>query len=325
MNETSWGESVGWEAEYDAVNKAAEEFVFGRWRAGMENADGSNDAALQYRDTTWPQRKPCPPVYLPPTWIKDVWLCGLLVILFLFLLLWFGSSFGADPTLSILCALLWSLLWWAVFSSAKKTAARKSIPHYTWQKVRQTRLAVTMQFNDAAVAVNARLNGAKRAQKAEEIARIQARELQESMEREAALEREEAMRRPQPVFDCTHQEAEALAARWMRYLGEEDAVVSQATRDGGIDVVSNRFVAEVKHHAMPVGPLYVRAIVGVAYNLGKSPVFFSLNGYTRDAEEFGRQAGALLFVYNPERGTLHGVTKASRTAIREGLASVLEH
>lgn len=68
----------------------------------------------------------------------------------------------------------------------------------------------------------------------------------------------------------------------------------------------------------------MRAVVGVAYSKWKVPVFFSLNGCSRDATEFGREADALLFEYDSERGTIQGATALSRKAIREGLESVLQ-
>ncbi|MCO4272863.1 hypothetical protein NG701_00160 [Pseudarthrobacter sp. HLT3-5] len=60
----------------------------------------------------------------------------------------------------------------------------------------------------------------------------------------------------------------------------------------GVDVDSEHFVGEVKHHAEAVSPGIVRQIVGVASIEGKIPVVFSLNGYSAAALEVGRRGGA---------------------------------
>lgn len=207
----------------------------------------------------------------------------------------------------------WILSWVFIHLKLKLNAEEKSAPFNGWNEFLAARMVLAHRFDREATIVSARLSSA-----------LRERERKALKEREAERERQDALRRPQPIIDCTYQEAKVLAARWMKYLGEPDAVVSQATRDGGADVVSSRFVAEVKHHSMPVGPVHVRAIVGVAYSKRKVPVFFSLNGYTREATAFGHEAGALLFEYDPVRGTLQGATALSRKAIREGLQSVLQ-
>ncbi|WP_454810601.1 hypothetical protein [Paenarthrobacter nitroguajacolicus] len=67
--------------------------------------------------------------------------------------------------------------------------------------------------------------------------------------------------RPGPMLTCSPRQAEFLAKAWMEYLGATGCNVSQATRDGGIDVESDDFVGEVKHHAESVSPAIVRQIV----------------------------------------------------------------
>ncbi len=298
------------EAVHKEVDKAAEEYVFARWRAGEQNAEGSWHAALSYVDARWPQKSQSFSFYPTPRWPKIIGVIGIPVV---YLWVWSYEDFGNNQSPALALTFFWILSWAFIHLRLKLDAEDKSAPFNEWNEVLAARMNLAHRFDMEAVTVSERLASASRE-----------RERKAERERVAECERQAALRRPQPTFDCTHQEAEVLAARWMKHLGESDASVSQATRDGGADVESGRFVAEVKHQSKPVGPVPVRAIVGVAYSKRKVPVFFSLNGYTRDATEFGREAGALLFEYDPERGTLQGATALSRKAIREGLESVLQ-
>ncbi|MGJ9404047.1 restriction endonuclease [Arthrobacter sp. KK5.5] len=125
---------------------------------------------------------------------------------------------------------------------------------------------------------------------------------------------------PPPVRpSCTFREAELYCREWLEALGATGTRVSQATRDGGADIIADRCVAEVKHHASPIGPGPVRQIAGVATTVGKQAIFFSLSGYSRQAIEFGSMAGVLLFQYDPAASQLTGLTTAARQAMQDGL------
>lgn len=128
--------------------------------------------------------------------------------------------------------------------------------------------------------------------------------------------------RPSAMATCSDRQAEFLARDWMLFLGDSACQVSQATRDGGADVVSNRFVAEVKHHAAPVSPALVRQIFGVATAHGKTALFFSLSGYSSASVEFGEQVRMALFVYDFAQGTLLPKTSAAELALDRGLPSL---
>ncbi|MHA7223073.1 restriction endonuclease [Arthrobacter sp. RHLT1-20] len=82
---------------------------------------------------------------------------------------------------------------------------------------------------------------------------------------------------PPRMASCTPREAEYVAAQWMRYLGATSCRVTQASRDGGMDIVSDTHVAEVKHHQSPVGVSFVRQIYGTATGASKRAMFFSLS------------------------------------------------
>ncbi|MGM9474720.1 hypothetical protein ACS5PJ_22345 [Pseudarthrobacter sp. YS3] len=128
--------------------------------------------------------------------------------------------------------------------------------------------------------------------------------------------------RPEPMASCSPRQAEYLAKAWMEYLGATGCKVSQATRDGGVDVESDNFVGEVKHHADPVSPGIVRQIVGVGSIEGKIPLVFSLSGYWEAALEVGRGGGAALFKYNFQQGTLYGASPTGEKALKLGLRSL---
>lgn len=129
--------------------------------------------------------------------------------------------------------------------------------------------------------------------------------------------------RPRPRVSCTDREAEFLARDWMLYLGADKAEVSSATRDGGMDVVSAKFVAEVKHHAAPVPPSLVRQIFGVATHKQKMALFFSLSGYSAAAMQFARETGVALFVYDYAAGTLNAKSPTAKKALSQGLDSLV--
>lgn len=66
-----------------------------------------------------------------------------------------------------------------------------------------------------------------------------------------------------PTID-TWQDAEVLAAEHMRGIGFLDAHTTPPGVDGGIDVLAQRAVAQVKFHATPVGAPSVQQLAGIA-------------------------------------------------------------
>lgn len=113
--------------------------------------------------------------------------------------------------------------------------------------------------------------------------------------------------------------AEFLVTEWIRYLGDPEAVTTQATRDGGIDVVSPRYIAQVKHWVgtVPVGA--VRELAGVASSDGRRPLFFTSGGFTKDAVAFADGSGIPLFLFNPYLGTLRGSNGLGASVLERGL------
>lgn len=129
---------------------------------------------------------------------------------------------------------------------------------------------------------------------------------------------------PPRMTSCTHREAEYVAAQWMRYLGATSCRVTQASRDGGMDIVSDTHVAEVKHHQSPVGVNFVRQIYGAATGASKQALFFSLSEFTRAAEEFANANSIPLFRYNPQEGTLTAKSRSALLVLQRGLHSGMD-
>lgn len=115
------------------------------------------------------------------------------------------------------------------------------------------------------------------------------------------------------------REAEELVAQWMRSLGDVAARVTQYVGDGGVDVASERHIAQVKHYASAVRVADLRQLAGVAAVDGRRPLFFTSTGYASGAVSFARQAGIALFVYDAKRGTLTAVTEDAREIWTNGL------
>lgn len=93
-------------------------------------------------------------------------------------------------------------------------------------------------------------------------------------------------------------DAEQVAAEWMRHLGFADARCTGAGTDGGVDVRSRAAVAQVKAQLSPVGRPELQALYGVARSEGRQPLFFSLMSYTAAAVAWADQVAMPLFRFD---------------------------
>ncbi len=115
-------------------------------------------------------------------------------------------------------------------------------------------------------------------------------------------------------------EAEYWIAEWMRHLGAEEAIVTPSRRDGGIDVLSDHYVAQVKHRPGDyISVDLVRALAGVANVKDRVPLFFSSSHYSRDALAFANTAGMALFIFRPSDGRLIGANTIASALRTRGL------
>ncbi len=123
---------------------------------------------------------------------------------------------------------------------------------------------------------------------------------------------------PQP-FGVSHEGAERLIAHWMKHLGEPDAEETQYVNDGGIDVASVHYIAQVKNYTGSVDVASVRELAGVAYTDGRKPLFFTSGSYSSGAVLFANQAGIALFQYDAVAGNLVAVNELAKRVIERGL------
>jgi hypothetical protein len=92
---------------------------------------------------------------------------------------------------------------------------------------------------------------------------------------------------------------EFIAACWMKYWGIFDAQVTQASGDGGVDVLSSRFAAQVKFYSnAKVGRPEVQQLYGAALGRGLEPLFFAYSsGYSNEALEWAKAVGVGCFTF----------------------------
>lgn len=127
------------------------------------------------------------------------------------------------------------------------------------------------------------------------------------------------VRRPVlPPREMTPTDAEHFVCEYMLFLGASGAKVTQQSRDGGIDVVSDDFIVQVKHQHSPVGVKVVREMLGLSVSSKKAPVVFAKHGFSEDAFNFAIEHGVALFAYMPifagipglgERYSMQGMEK----------------
>lgn len=93
---------------------------------------------------------------------------------------------------------------------------------------------------------------------------------------------------PQPL-GVSHSGAEELCAQWMRYLGAVDARKTRDRADGGIDVVSEKYVAQVKNFSGAVPAESVSDLVGAGIVHDRIPLFITSGSYPTGSIEFANQ------------------------------------
>ena len=93
---------------------------------------------------------------------------------------------------------------------------------------------------------------------------------------------------------------EFIAESWMKYWGIEDAKKTPKGSDGGIDVHSSSFVAQVKFFAnRKVERPEVQNLYGVAQSMNTGSIFFSYaSGYTTEALDWAEEQGMACFSFD---------------------------
>jgi len=121
-------------------------------------------------------------------------------------------------------------------------------------------------------------------------------------------------------FGVSHEGAESLVAQWMRWLGDDSATVTRFSRDGGVDVRSDEFAAQVKNYSGAVGVAEVRELLGAAIADGRKPIFFTSGRYSTAAVQLADLVGMPLFVYDANKGGLGAANSHAEVVESEGLA-----
>lgn len=121
--------------------------------------------------------------------------------------------------------------------------------------------------------------------------------------------------------EVTPTDAEALAAEWMRHLGEPTAYVTRAVGDGGIDVVGQRYIAQVKDYQSNVGITDLREFGGVVTGdpYGRRGLYFTKTGYVASAIDYATRVDIALFRYNAWEGTLTAINPPAERLRHGGL------
>lgn len=123
---------------------------------------------------------------------------------------------------------------------------------------------------------------------------------------------------PQP-FGVSHEGAEHLAAAWLRHLGVADAEVTRFSGDGGVDVESEHYVAQVKNYAGTVPVEELRALHGVATIEGKRAILLTSGALTVAGAEFADRAGMIVLHYDAVGANLTGLNDLGVLAVADGL------
>jgi hypothetical protein len=123
----------------------------------------------------------------------------------------------------------------------------------------------------------------------------------------------------------TPRQAEFNAVAKMRTLGYLDAQVCAPGADGGIDVSSERALAQVKHRGAQTGRPDIQRLYGARGDQTHLDLlFFSASGYSRHAVEYADEAGIMLFTYDLS-GELEPVNAAAYELARSGYEGFEEH
>lgn len=125
--------------------------------------------------------------------------------------------------------------------------------------------------------------------------------------------------KPNPRSIKSSYEFEHYCQSWMLYLGAEDAEVSRATGDGGVDVISEKYVAQVKLYNAPIPVAQVRDLLGTAVDFNRKPLFFASMAYSKGSVEFADRNGIALFIVDSYKGEIHAANAAAEESLKHGL------
>lgn len=123
--------------------------------------------------------------------------------------------------------------------------------------------------------------------------------------------------KPQTLHDLSWEKFEDYCKDWAKYLGYQDAERTRSVKDGGVDIGGSKLVAQVKFQETPVGVKPVREIMGVNVRLKKDILFFSLNGFSKEAVTEADQSGVALFTVKPFTATILAESVAAKALLKQ--------
>jgi hypothetical protein len=129
-------------------------------------------------------------------------------------------------------------------------------------------------------------------------------------QRQAIEEAVHRARKPEPLLHVTAENFEDYCKEWCWHLGYLDAKRTRFAKDGGIDIHSSEMVAQVKFQELPVGVKPIRELFGVASAEAKTALFFSLNGYSREAAAEAKRFNMQLWIVRPFEGKIYRANEA---------------
>lgn len=96
----------------------------------------------------------------------------------------------------------------------------------------------------------------------------------------------------------TWQAAEVFAADYLKRAGYSDARTTGRGTDGGVDVRGTGVLAQVKHHAKPVGRPDLQRLYGARGSDMHALYFFALSGFSPQAIAYAREHNIGLLKYD---------------------------
>jgi len=122
-------------------------------------------------------------------------------------------------------------------------------------------------------------------------------------------------------FIASPRDAEHMATRHLRSLGHSTARTTPTGPDGGVDVIADDALAQVKMEAVQTGRPAVQQLVGAAgRRFAGSLYFYSAAGYTQQAIDYAESEHVSLFTFDV-RGTVTPVASVSQPKTLGGQCS----
>jgi hypothetical protein len=120
-------------------------------------------------------------------------------------------------------------------------------------------------------------------------------------------------------YGVSHKGAEALAAEWLRFLGEYRVEITPYSQDGGADVLTASYCCQVKNYEQkPVSVVEVRALLGAAVSMSLKPLLFTASKPTNAALIFCKETDIAVVEFDATNALLFGLTAEGHNLLRQG-------